>query len=123
MTSAISLPSRPISVIASLAIRRTRSSKSVMVRRINKKPAIAGGLLRSSVRCLLRGGLQAQLIERRRQLLSDLLRSAAFDGPALEHLHPFAVAQQRVGRRRRAVADEVLAGALRCLAVVAGEDG
>src|SRR3954451_13546711 len=121
MTSAISLPSRPISVIASRAIRRTRSSKSVMVRRINKKPAIAGGLLRSAV-CCLRGGLHAELIERRRQILSDLLRSAAFDVPALEHLHHFAVAQQRDRRRRRAVADEVLASALRCLAVVAGED-
>src|SRR5205814_6263496 len=73
--------------------------------------------------CELDSSLDAVLIERFRQFVRDLLRSASFDLPALEDLHDFAIAHERDRRRRRTISGEVRASTRRRFGVVAGEDG
>src|ERR1044071_1960262 len=133
----MSSASRPISAIASRAIRRIRSSNAVMracrtrsapegppsllaSQPPGKDPWRPGGLVAWR---LSNNWLRAELVERARQLRGDVVRVASFDVPALEHLHDLAVFEQRDRGRRRAIADEIFARALCRFAIVAGEDG
>src|SRR5260221_4730379 len=69
------------------------------------------------------GGRRAEFLERRRQLGRDRQGVAVLDLAALEHVDDLPVAHQGDGRRRGAVAGEVLTRPIGRLDVGAGEHG
>src|ERR1700674_4809866 len=70
----------------------------------------------------LYSGFYTELVEGRGQFAGQVGGVAAFDLPALDHLHHFSVAHESDRRRRGAIANEVLARTRCRVTIVSGED-